>query len=673
MLSSAAKKEPIITSEVKNQLDLEARGEKEQAHPQRVVGGYRLTRLLGRGGMAEVWLGVHETSRGLAAVKILRKNAAKCMRLFFERERRTVLRLRHPNIVPIFDVGEDYIAAAYIEGVDLRHRMRSPLSPFEAVAITRAIGSALVSAHELGVIHCDVKPANILLDRAGTPFLADFGIARIVSEPEQREGASQAGTLAYMAPEQALGREPTPASDQYALARTLLVMLAGYKLPKRTADALEFLPDELGLAIGATLSRAMSLLPEERYKSVQDFIDVLMDADVIDLREPDLLVSHRRDFRRFAWVKRPKHVQRYGESIARADYSLSDLASEGLLERDAVTRFHQQTGHADFTWSMYARDERLGPLTHPFALARARETVVLLHGLFMNREVWKDVAVGIARDNGLAVALTPDLLGFGESPFADGASAALCSPDRLVSSTTEWLELIGLGRAPTVMLGHSISALALMCVRQSDLGPEVNRICVTPVLPSSRRSARLTVYLYRFLAFVISWLPRWLLRKVARVLFRRDPSLQRISVPARDEMAESAVRLGTRRVASLFRWLERARLAPPDEIQSCTVVTTHDDPLVSIKLVEETIRAAGVTEERRFQLVYGGHFPQLIDEAHPEWGARNVHELISVIDTVLDMTHGTISSVRHEGNTANAWAATETSVTTPVESRGHED
>ncbi len=631
--------------------------------------------------MAEVWLGVHETSRGLAAIKILRKNAIQSVRAFFERERRTVLRLRHPNIVPIFDVGEDYIAAAYIEGVDLQHRMRSPLSPFEAVAITRAIGSALIAAHELGVIHCDVKPANILLDRTGTPFLADFGIARVVNETEQPEDATEqpeitsgAGTPAFMAPEQALGRKPTPASDQYALARTLLVMLAGIKLPKRTADALEFLPRELGQAIKATLNKAMSLLPEQRFSSVQEFINSLLEANVVDLSEPNLLVNHKRDSKRFAWVEHPKHVQRYGESITRADYCLSDLEGEGLLERDAVSRFRQHTGHADFTWSMYARDERLGPLTHPFALARVRETVILLHGLFTNREVWKDVAVGIARDNGLAVALTPDLLGFGESPYADSAPPELCSPDRLVSTTSEWLALIGLGKAPTVMLGHSISASALMCARQKDLGPEVNRICITPVLPASNPSGRLMTSIYRLLAYILAWLPRWLMRRIARILFRRDPSLQRISVPARNEMADSAVRLGPRRVASLFRWLGHARFAPPNEIQSCTVVTTPDDPLVSIQLVEETIHAAGVSEERRFQLVYGGHFPQLIDEAHPEWGARNVHELVSVIDTVLDMTHATIAaSSSNEGKTADTQDSVETVASTPEGSEEGED
>ena len=123
-------------------------------------------------------------------------------------------------------------------------------------------------------------------------------------------------------------------------------------------------------------------------------------------------------------------------------------------------------------------------------------TVVLLHGLFASREVWKDVAVGIARDNGLAVALTPDLLGFGESPLADDAPENRVSPDRMAPNTSEWLELIGLGRSPTVMLGHSISASALLCTREDKLGPETNRICLTPALPASRGWSRVLSVMY---------------------------------------------------------------------------------------------------------------------------------------------------------------------------------
>ena len=84
-----------------------------------------------------------------------------------------MLRLQHPNLVPVFDVGDQYIASAYIEGADLRHRMRSPITVAEAVDITCAIASPLSFAHAEGVVHCDVKPANILVDHNGTPVLAD--------------------------------------------------------------------------------------------------------------------------------------------------------------------------------------------------------------------------------------------------------------------------------------------------------------------------------------------------------------------------------------------------------------------------------------------------------------------------------------------------------------------
>ncbi|MBW2463798.1 MAG: serine/threonine protein kinase, partial [Deltaproteobacteria bacterium] len=92
-----------------------------------MVGGYRLERPLGAGGMADVWLGRGDNG-SLAAVKLLRASSGETMRELFVREQRAVLSLQHPHLVPVFDVGDDYIAGAYIDGADLRHRMRSPIS-----------------------------------------------------------------------------------------------------------------------------------------------------------------------------------------------------------------------------------------------------------------------------------------------------------------------------------------------------------------------------------------------------------------------------------------------------------------------------------------------------------------------------------------------------------------
>lgn len=99
----------------------------------RLVAGYRLERPLGRGGMAQVWLGRSELNASLAAIKMLSPTVSEHVRELFMREHRAVLRLRHPNIVPVFDVGDDYLVTAYVEGIDLRRRMRSPISVGEAL------------------------------------------------------------------------------------------------------------------------------------------------------------------------------------------------------------------------------------------------------------------------------------------------------------------------------------------------------------------------------------------------------------------------------------------------------------------------------------------------------------------------------------------------------------
>jgi hypothetical protein len=104
----------------------------------------------------------------------------------------------------------------------------------------------------------------------------------------------------------------------------------------------------------------------------------------------------------------------------------------------------------------------------------------------------------------------------------------------------------------------------------------------------------------------------------------------------RDSMARSAIELGGGRVAKLFWALAGARPAPPEELSRCTVVTTPNDPLVTAEHAEESIATAGLPESQWYRLVYGGHFPQLVDDEHPEWGARNVHELVSLVDGVLD-------------------------------------
>lgn len=582
--------------------------------------------------MADVWLG-KGANGSLAAIKLLKSTSGEAVRQLFEREQRAVLRLQHPNLVPVFDVGDEYIVSAYIEGSDLRHRMRSPISVAEAIDITCAIASALAFAHDEGVVHCDVKPANILLDEKGTPFLADFGIARFHDDPDPKESGQVLGTPAYMAPEQKRG-EPTSKADQFSLAKTLLVMLGGNTRLK-AADAIDCLPSEYE-ALMPVLRRALADDPESRYPDVAALSTALRQIDAKDTKTTTRLANIIRDSSVFEWASGHHALQRFGDHILRADYRLSDLVELGLLDASAVEAFYEATGCADYAWSVYARDERLGSIEEPAAFARAKQSVVLLHGLFTTGDLWQDVAVGIARDNGMMVALAPDLPGFGKSKLGGKLPPGTLEPAGLVRTMNLWLELIGIDDTPTAVVGHSYSAAALMCARESQLGKGVHRICITPAFFFFHWRLRLRARLDALLAGFAFALPRSLSWRIARFFFRRDPSLEQTRIEVRDDMARSAIDLGGSRVAKLFWALAGARPAPSEELSRCTVVTTPNDPLVSTEHAEESIATAGLPESQWYRLVYGGHFPQLVDDEHPEWGARNVHELVSLVDGVLD-------------------------------------
>jgi hypothetical protein len=151
----------------------------------------------------------------------------------FRVEAEAAARLHHPNVVQIYEVGEDdgcpYLAMEYVAGVSLAERLRQgPLAPRAAAELVEALARAVQHAHERGVIHRDLKPANVLLAADGTPKVTDFGLARQVDGSERLTGSHAVlGTPSYMAPEQAEGRAPTPALDVYALGAVLFESVTG--------------------------------------------------------------------------------------------------------------------------------------------------------------------------------------------------------------------------------------------------------------------------------------------------------------------------------------------------------------------------------------------------------------------------------------------------------------
>lgn len=201
-----------------------------------VLPGYRIEAELGRGGMGVVYRAVHEALGRAVALKMMLSGpfASAAERLRFQREAQLVAQLRHPNIVPIYEVGEvagrPYYTMELIHGPSLAVRLRAgPLPVVEAAALLLAVARAMDHAHRQGIIHRDLKPANILLAADGTPRVGDFGLARRFDTDGASVTRSRLGTPRYMAPEQAAGEATAllPTVDVFSLGVILYELLAG--------------------------------------------------------------------------------------------------------------------------------------------------------------------------------------------------------------------------------------------------------------------------------------------------------------------------------------------------------------------------------------------------------------------------------------------------------------
>jgi len=196
---------------------------------------YRLERPLGHGGMASVHL-AHDTELDRpVALKLLAENLSgdESVHRRFVREARLAARLSHPNVVSVFDAGEDgerpYIVMEYVEGENLAELLarRGRIPPDEARGLAVQAAHGLAHAHAAGLVHRDVKPQNLILRRDGTLKIADFGIARAAEATALTQAGTVLGTAAYLSPEQALGEEVTPATDVYSFGVVLYELLTG--------------------------------------------------------------------------------------------------------------------------------------------------------------------------------------------------------------------------------------------------------------------------------------------------------------------------------------------------------------------------------------------------------------------------------------------------------------
>ncbi|OAI40970.1 hypothetical protein AYO38_00890 [bacterium SCGC AG-212-C10] len=259
---------------------------------------YRLERLLGTGGMAEVWLGEDLRLGRWVAVKILREtlgDADEDIVGGIQREARVIARLQHPNIVSAFDAGEfagrHYLVQEYVHGYSLRQLLETQgrFTEDETLRYGTQIAGAIDYAHQQGVLHCDIKPENILVNENGVAKITDFGVADTVTRTLSPEQARDVlGTIAYLAPEVIQGAPSTPQSDVYSLGLTLYEMAAG-RLPFAGANAAAIAGQRLGtpaprlrqFAMSASpqleevLARALSLSLADRYRTAGDFANAL--------------------------------------------------------------------------------------------------------------------------------------------------------------------------------------------------------------------------------------------------------------------------------------------------------------------------------------------------------------------------------------------------------------
>lgn len=221
----------------------------EDAIPAVLVDRYQLLERVGAGGMGVVWRGFDLDLEEVVAIKFLHDDLAKdeTLRGWFRREVKLARRVTHPNVARVHEFGRDgtryFLTMEFVEGESLQTFLgRGNLSPEQLLPLARGLCRGLAAAHAVGVVHGDIKPANIMLAPGRGAVLTDFGIARVLSEAQVREETS-GGTPLYMAPEQLLGGALTLQSDVYAVGVVLFEALTG-QLPWPTDDMLHFLEEK---------------------------------------------------------------------------------------------------------------------------------------------------------------------------------------------------------------------------------------------------------------------------------------------------------------------------------------------------------------------------------------------------------------------------------------------
>jgi serine/threonine protein kinase len=270
---------------------------------------YHLMGRIDSGGTAEVWRARDIRLGRDVAVKILGAEADRAFRERFTDEAKRAAAVAHPNIVTVYDEGQDgtdaFIVMEYVRGNTLRDIVaaRGALPPAEAVSLVTQVAAALDATHQAGMVHCDVKPANVIVTPEGIAKLTDFGIARAARGAEERE---LVGTARYVAPERIEGRPPTVRSDVYSLALVAFELLAGRPaypgvetedlLRDRLSDdapSLAAVRSGLPPRIAPVIAQALARDPLDRYPSAGAFAAALADASRGGVAERILPLARR--------------------------------------------------------------------------------------------------------------------------------------------------------------------------------------------------------------------------------------------------------------------------------------------------------------------------------------------------------------------------------------------
>jgi serine/threonine-protein kinase len=273
--------------------------------------GYRITDVIGRGGMSIVYAAEHIQLGRRIALKLMAPHLGgdESFRERFIRESQIAASLDHPNVVPIYDAGESdgflYIAMRYVEGIDLRtlFKRQGALGLGQSLFLLEQVAGALDAAHEHGLVHRDIKPANILVAQPSERvYLTDFGVAKAMSSPGLTKTGFFVGTFEYAAPEQLEGRPIDGRTDLYALGCVVYEALSGeapFKAPTEASIIHAHLTEpppkltatrpDLPVALNAVIARALAKAKEDRYDSCADLMSAVrraaLDTSVVPATE----------------------------------------------------------------------------------------------------------------------------------------------------------------------------------------------------------------------------------------------------------------------------------------------------------------------------------------------------------------------------------------------------